>query len=68
MELTVFRLVIWFDDDIDENTQYRYVVAKTEEEAIEKLEKHAKEMESQGYAKMHISCWDIQVELDDVIV
>ena len=52
--------------DIDEK-QERYVLAETEEEAVEKIEKYRKEMISKGLADFIIQPNPI-VEIENVIV
>lgn len=48
---TVFEFNVWFDNDI-ENTQVRHVVAKTPEEAEEKMEACNEIMVKNGFANM----------------
>lgn len=45
--MTVYCFAIFYEDE----PQHRYVVARSEEEATEKLEKHFAELEEQGYAR-----------------
>lgn len=52
-------------DDINE-VQYRYVVASTEEEAIEKIDAHRIEMINNGFSNFIFN--DPTVEIDSVII
>ena len=52
----VYSFRVWYDEsDIDNGfVQERYVVADTEEEALEKLERHNEEQHEKGFALFHI--------------
>lgn len=65
----VFDFKIAFEGDFENGfePQHRYVVASTEEEAVEKLEKHNTAMQKLGYAPFEIVGYPT-VELDYVIV
>lgn len=61
--MTVFRFNIHFGND---DVQRRYVVATTEEEAVEKLESYRRDMVWEGFANFtYDGPW---VEIDNVIV
>mgnify|MGYP006313797225 CR=1 FL=1 len=64
--MTVFTFEIYYDNDMY-NTQERYVLAYTEEEAEQKLKTYYKELSKEGYAMpVIIPC--ATVELENVIV
>ena len=60
----VYEFTIWYDSsDFDyDRLQKRYVVANSEEEALEKLEKYNEEMHKKGFAKFHIGRCTVDIQ------
>ena len=60
----VFVFKVWYDEsDIDNGlVQERYVLADTEDEAREKLEKHNAEQHAKGFALFHIGKCEILIQ------
>lgn len=66
---TVFKFTMFFDGDFrPEDRQERYVVAKTEDEAIEKFRKYLQHQAANGFAKPTAYSYHPTVEIDYVIV
>lgn len=61
--MTVYCFAMFYEDV----PQYRYVVARTEEEAVAKLEKHFAELEEKGFVR---PCFVTSptIEISNVIV
>lgn len=64
----VYEFTIWYDSsDFDyDRLQKRYVVANSEEEALEKLEKYNEERHQEGFAKFQIG--RCIVDIQEVII
>ena len=66
---TVFKFTMFFDGDFrPEDRQERYVVAKTEAEAIDKFNKYLQHQADAGFAKPAAYSYYPTVEIDYVIV
>ncbi len=66
---TVFKFVMFFDSECrPEDRQERYVVAKTEDEAIQKFNKYLKHQAEAGFAKPTSYSYYPTVEIEYVIV
>ena len=63
--MTVFRFTIYYPNSDD--TQVRYVIAETEEEAIEKMEEYRRSVRYDGGASFDFS-YNPTVELENVII
>lgn len=69
METTnIFKFAIYYSlDDDNDQQQFRYVVAESEDEAWEKITTHFEMMHREGYAKpVHIA--EPTVEIDGAII
>lgn len=63
--LTVFDFSGYFEGDMD-FVQHRFVVAETEEEAVEKMEQYVEELVNSGCARF-IFDYNPTVEVDFII-
>lgn len=63
--MTVYDFIVYFSED--DTPQHRHVVAKSEEEALEKLNNHFEKLHSEGFMKpMFITL--PTVDLENVII
>ena len=66
--MTVFKFKVRFEGDDYNQTQVRFVLAPTEEQAIRKMEEYCEGLENRGFAKLHIISDYPTVEIDGVII
>lgn len=62
----VYKVRCWYDGD--EVTTNRYVVADSEEEVTQKMDKYVEKLKSKGCATLHYLEGCYTVEIDNVIV